>query len=70
MSSMHMDIKELASALGVSVAHAHKLVTDGRIPAINVGVKSKSIWRINRDDYAKFIEEERTRTASRFGGAA
>lgn len=72
MTKTHLSIKEVGIELGVSPAHTHKLVTSGRLPAINVGDGAKAYWRIARVDLDKFIEAERQRTAQRFptGGAA
>jgi excisionase family DNA binding protein len=72
VSKAHLSIKEVGVELGVSPAHAHKLVTSGRLRAINVGDGAKAYWRIARVDLQQFIEDERQRTAQRFsaGGAA
>lgn len=72
MTKNHVSISEVADELGVSPAHAHKLVKKGRIRAINVGDGDKAYWRIARVDLEQFIEDERQRTARNLptGGAA
>lgn len=66
----HLTVREVAAELGVSPAHAHKLVTKGRILAVDVGVGGKAIWRISREDLDQYLAAGRTQTAGRFGGDA
>jgi excisionase family DNA binding protein len=68
--SQHMSIKEVAAELNISTMQAHNLVTKGRLPAIDVGKASRSYWRISREDFNKYLADERAKTAQRYGGGA
>lgn len=63
----HMTIKDLAAELNISSMAAHKLVTSGQIPAVDIGTGQRSYWRIDREDYEKYLGDQRARTARRFG---
>lgn len=67
--SKHLDMKQVAEELGVSVDQAKKLVTGGQLPAINVGIGGRAFFRVSRDDLDKWVTDERAKTARRFGAA-
>lgn len=70
MSSKYLDPKQMAEELGISADQAKKLITGGHIPAVNVGIGSRTFWRVARADLDAFLEAQRAETARRFGGAA
>lgn len=70
MSSKHLNVKEAAADLGVSVDQVKKLITSGELPAVDVGIASRSFWRIAQADLDKWVEDRRQATARRFGGGA
>jgi prophage regulatory protein len=66
--SQHMNVKQAAEELGVSVDQVKKLITSGELPAIDVGIAGRSFWRIARTDLDAWLEKRREATARRFGG--
>lgn len=70
MSSKHLNAKEAAEELGVSVDQIKKLITGGDLPAVDVGLGSRIFWRIARSDLDAWLDKRRQATAARFGGAA
>lgn len=67
--SRHLDMKQVAEELGVSVDQAKKLVTGGQLPAINVGSGRRTFFRVARADLDKWLADERAKVARRFGAA-
>lgn len=70
MSSKHLDPKQMAEELGVSVDQAKKLITKGHIPAVNVGLGERIFWRVSREDFDAWKDRKRAETARSYGGAA
>jgi hypothetical protein len=70
LSTKHLDMKQLAAELEISVDQAKKLVTGNYIPAVDIGIGSRSFWRVSREDLDKFLDERRAQTARRFGRAS
>lgn len=68
--SKHLNVKEAAADLGVSVDQVKKLITSGELPAVDVGIATRSFWRIAQADLDAWLEKRREQTARRFGGAA
>lgn len=68
--SKHLNVKEAAADLGVSVDQVKKLIQSGELPAVDVGIASRSFWRIAQDDLDAWLAGRREQTARRFGGAA
>lgn len=68
--SKHLTAKDMAEELGISVDQAKKLITGNHIPAVNIGIGKRSFWRVSREDFDRYLSEQRAATARRFGGAA
>ena len=68
--SKHMNVKDAAADLGVSVDQVKKLITSGELPAVDVGIASRSFWRIAQSDLDAWLEKRREATARRFGPGA
>lgn len=66
--SEHLNVKKAAEELDVSVDQVKKLITSGELPAVDVGIASRSFWRIARKDLDAWLEKRREATARRFGG--
>lgn len=66
----HLNVKEAAEELGVSVDQVKKLIHRGELAAVDVGIESRSFWRIARADLDAWLDQRREATARRFGGAA
>lgn len=66
MNSKYLDAKGLAEELSISVDQAKKLITEGRIPAVDVGVGERVYWRIARADVDTWLEEQRAETARKY----
>ena len=65
-----LTVKEASEELGVSVDQIKKLIHNGELPAVDVGIASRSFWRIARTDLDEWLDKRREATARRFGGAA
>lgn len=63
-----LTVKQIAAELGVSDMTAHKLITTGALPAVNVGLGSKCYWRVSRADLNGYLDRKREETARRFRG--
>lgn len=68
--SKHLTVKQAAEDLGISVDQVKKLITGGELPAVDVGIASRSFWRIARSDLDAWLDKRRQATARRFGGDA
>lgn len=55
--SQYLTIKQLAERLAVSYEQARKLVLQGRIPAVNVGLAKRPVYRVAESDVAALAEE-------------
>lgn len=66
----HLTVKDVADELNISIGQAHKLIQGGVIPAIDIGSGRKSYWRVERDDFNRWLAAEREKTARRFGTAS
>lgn len=70
MSTAHMTMKDVATELAISVDQAKKLVEKRKLAAVNVGVGERVFWRVSRDDFDAYLEQQRAATAARFSGGA
>jgi hypothetical protein len=70
LSTKHLDMRQLAEELEISVDQAKKLVTGNHIPAVDIGIGSRSFWRVSREDFDQFLDRRRAETARRFGAAS
>jgi excisionase family DNA binding protein len=68
--SKHLNVKQAADDLGVSVDQIKKLITGGELPAVNVGIASRAFWRIAQQDLDAWVEKRRKDTARQYGGDA
>jgi len=66
----HMKVQDVAKALSVSVGKVHRIISDGDLPAVNIGNGSKAYWRISRKDFDQYLADQRAKTARRFGRAS
>lgn len=66
----HMTVRDVATELNISIGQAHKMITGGLIPAINIGTGLKSYWRVEREDFSRYLAAEREKTARRCGTAS
>lgn len=67
----HMHIKDVARELAISVQQAHKLVTGGGLPAIDISTGGKRAhWRIERAKFDKWLADREAQATQRFSGAA
>lgn len=66
----HLNVKQAAEELGVSVDQVKKLIHSGELSAVDVGIASRSFWRIAQKDLDAWLQRRREQTARRFGGAA
>lgn len=66
----HLNVKQAADELGVSVDQVKKLIHSGDLPAVDVGISSRSFWRISATDLDAWLAKRRQATARRFGGDA
>jgi excisionase family DNA binding protein len=65
-----LGVKQLAEELDVSVDHAKNLILGKHIPAVDVGIGSRSFWRVSREDLDRYLDAKRAETARRFGAAS
>lgn len=56
----HITARQVALELGVSVQYVHRLMNDGRLPAI----KTPLGWLIDPDDVLRLKEERQAQIAS------
>jgi excisionase family DNA binding protein len=70
VSSSHLPVKVIAEELAISVDQAKKLITEGVLPAVNIGVGRRTFWRVSREDFDAYLAKERAATARRFGAAS
>lgn len=68
--SKHLNVKDAAEELDVSPDQIKKLILSGDLPAVNVGIASRTFWRIARSDLDAWVEKRRNETARRFGPGA
>lgn len=68
--SKHLNMKQVAEELGVSVDQAKKLVTSGELSAIDIGVGGRTFFRVAREDLDAWLDKERAKVAKRFGASA
>lgn len=66
----YLDVKAAAAELSISVDQVKKLIQSGELPAVDVGIASRSFWRIAQKDLDAWLEGRHEQTARRFGGAA
>lgn len=66
----HYAPKDIAGLLSVSKEQVLLLITDGVLPAVNVGRGAKAYWRVSQADLDAYLEAERAKTARRFGRTA
>lgn len=65
-----LGIKDIAAELGISEMQAHKLVTKGLLPAVNIGTGKRSFWRVQRADFDQYMADQKAVTARRFEQAS
>lgn len=67
-ASDQLTVKQIATELGVSNMTVHNLITTGALPAVDVGLGSKSYWRVSRADLNGYLDRKREETKRRFRG--
>ena len=50
-----MTIKEVAYALSCTAKHVREMIDCGKIPAIDIGVGTKRVWRVSEEYLTKFV---------------
>lgn len=65
-----LGIKDIAAELGISEMQAHKLISKGRLPAVDIGTGKRSFWRVERSDFDKYLADQKATTARRFEQAS
>lgn len=63
-----LTLVDVQDVLNVSERTAYSLVRSGEIPAIQVG--AKRVWRIEQDDFERYLDERRAAAKERTSGAA
>jgi excisionase family DNA binding protein len=52
-----MTIKEVAYALSCTPKHVREMIDCGKIPAIDIGVGTKKVWRVPGDGLSQLLAE-------------
>jgi excisionase family DNA binding protein len=68
--SKYLDVKAAAAELSISPDQLKKLIFSGDLPAVDVGIGSRSFWRVARTDLEAWLTKRHQATARRFGGDA
>lgn len=55
MTEPMLSMTEVARRLGVSPQTIRRLIDDGQLPALNVGMRGRGNFRISPDDFRKFV---------------
>jgi excisionase family DNA binding protein len=65
-----MSVQDIAAELNVSAFQVHQMIAAGDIPALNIGTGQRSFWRVQREDFDRYVSERKAATARRFGRAS
>jgi excisionase family DNA binding protein len=52
-----MTIKEVAYALSCTSKHVREMIDCGKIPAIDIGVGTKKVWRVPEEGLSQLLAE-------------